>query len=356
MGRKELKHLVQRVCKTPRSWKGGLVWSRSSVCSKCNLTEESVAKVLQSIDPANPFDVKSYLKEDAIISPQHPPVQESVMLALFKGLYKATGIALDGKSGDRITDDLLGKQGYWAEFQLDEDARRTLKETADLLRCLDASVQRREFNLAIGERKDFIAGVATPCVWSQQWLIDCLINTPEYLKNLLSVKIQVEGCFEMEDLTKAIMEGLHCKSEDDLWRKLREANRPLIISLYNFGRSSAVTPQEVVQGFWVPLQEKLNDRKASSQIILLMADYNLSGESMEGVKPLTSLSSISEDDVKEWMVRKMGNSHCVNTFLTEGFPPKEWRWGEPGTILNRVCQDLLGLKGLMDLHTTWRRS
>jgi hypothetical protein len=357
-GRRELKRLVKKVCGKPRRSKGALIWNRTTVHNrlKCQLREEAIEKILKAIDPGESYDSDCYLEECDGLSPNHPPVQESSLISLFKGLYRATGFGLEGRYGENITDEFLTRQKLWEPSKQKVVEGRTLKETAELLRCLDASAQRGKFELAlaeaIGGQRNFVAGVAVPCVWSQRWLIDCLINTPRCLENLLSVKIQVsEICFEMADVEQAVLDGLKCQSEDDLLRKLQRTNRPLIIALYNFGPSEAVTPQEVVQKFWEPLQRKLGDRKASSQIILLMVDYNLSSESIEGVKSLPSLSSISEDDVKVWMVSKMGRIPSVNEFS-----PDKWRWGEPATILTRVCQDLLGLKGLIDLEKMWRLS
>jgi hypothetical protein len=325
------------------------VWNRTYIGKGCHRDPDTVAKILKAVDPgAKPGGLGDRVRED-------------VMLALFRWLYARTGRDLAGKYGEGITDDLLREQKYWEPPKQKVVEGRTPKETAELLRCLDASSQRDGFELAlaeaIGGQKHFAVGVAVPCVWSQRWLIDCLINTPKYLENLRSVKIQLsEKCFEMADVKQEVLEGLNCRDEDHLLKKLQNGNRPLIISLYDFGQTSAVKPKDVVSDFWVPLQKKLEQRKVSSQIILLMADYNLASEAMEGVTLLPALSSISETDLRMWMVRTMGNSHCVSTFLKDGFPPKDWLWDEPRTILNRVCKDFLGLKGLVDLHTTWRLS
>jgi hypothetical protein len=318
------------------------VWNRTYIGKGCHRDPDTVAKILKAVDPgAKPGGLGDRVRED-------------VMLALFRWLYERTGRDLAGKYGEGITDDLLRKQKYWAKFDLKPNGRMTTRETAELLRELDASAQRKEFKQAIAQRSaNLVVGVSVPCVGSQRWLIDCLINTPKYLEKRHWLKIQVSEHpvrFDPVNLIEALSGTLKCKSEEALWQKLKRANRPLIISLYDFGQTSEVTPEDVVREFWVPLQKKMEQRKVSSQIILLMADHNLASGS--GVD-LTPLSSISQDDVKGWMFDKMDRDR-VDTWLARS---SSWQWDQPGRVLDRVCNELLGLgNGIVDLYKTWEGS
>jgi hypothetical protein len=371
-GRRELKHLVKKVCKKPRRSEESWIWSRSDVGRKCSLSRGSVEKVLQAVDPGKSYDSEFYLEECGGLSPKHPPVEEDIMIALFEGLYLSMGKSLAEHFGEslesfrgkadeekkylrKLIDSCLGRQVYWTEFKPEPDGRRTPKQTAELLRWLDAAAQREEFRLAIAGQLPLVVGVSVPCVGSQRWLIDCLINTPKYLEKRHWLKIQVSEHpvrFDPTNLIGALCGKLNCKSEEVLWQKLKQANRPLIISLYDFGQASDVTPEDVVREFWVPLREKLEQQKVSSQIILLMADYNLASDSL--VESLTPLSSISQDDVKGWMIDKLDDRDRVDRLLASDF---SWRWGQPGHVLNRVCKDLLGLgNGMVDLYKTWECS
>lgn len=365
-GKQKLKTLLDGMTNKPdrrgrppiRTVQGREIWNRSLVAYFTGLDRDSIQKVLPAVDPsAGPHDFGL-------------PVHNSTLVQLFSGLCaRQTAEKLCPESA---------KWPFWEQYEEAGTISKRPERLATLLRSLDYVEQQSQFDQALRASPGMAAFlIPTPCYRSQQWAINRLAyscnNADKALRlPLINVDKHRIRVFGVDELWCQLAEKLKIKNydqscRDEVLRKLgQEAkNRPAIIGIYNFGEDHALTPQDVIEQFWVPLLTALSTppRTVRSQIVLLIADRDIPAYSASHVTHLSPLS-IKSQDVATWLGEDEVYRWCCSEFekkwvddlMNNGCSGTQWEWGNPGKILDRLCFTFQLPNGIHDLRRKWEWS
>jgi inactive STAND len=356
-GKKELRLLLSnhRGCRY-RASHGQQIWNRTDVEAVTGLKRDTVGRILPTVDPsAKPDDLGL-------------PVQESTLIQLFR------------KLGSRRSEADLCK--YWdKQKEQDESVNITQrpKQLATLLRQLDYEHQAAQFKEGLKPSPGVAAFlIPAPCDLSQQWAINRLVfdfnNIDRALRTpLINVGTHAIRFHGVDELWRQLAGKLKIKNvasarRDEVLRQLSQTiDRPVIIGLYNFGQDSALSPQDVIIEFWLPLIRALStapSRTARSQIALLIADGQIPDCQANHVTALLPLTAIESSDVEDWLGKKEVYRWCCGEFGRGAIEKKiqndrsegKWRGSSPGYVLDQICFSFGLNNGIQDLRRHWEWS
>jgi hypothetical protein len=364
-GKRELQKLLTNSKCPTRQDQGRTIWNRTWISEKTGLDCDPIKKIVKAVDPsvAKPDDFGL-------------PVQESSLIQLFQKLGAT----------QKETD--LCK--FWSEVETTSDtiAHRPEK-LATLLRTLDYTKQQFMFEESLRQSSGTTAFfIPTPCSTTQRWVINRLANSINNAERalrtpLINVKKHPIRANGVDELWAELAKKLKTKqiNHEEVLQKLcqMKQKRPVIIALYNFGEDKEdLTPQDVIEEFWLPLIEGLSpssSRSADSRIVLLIADRNICSHQANSLTLLPSLNSITKGDVEEWLLdRKTVYPWCRNEFgqkWVENFIATKichWKWNlaekdlppekvlPPGKVLDKLCFGFGLDNGVEDLQRKWEWS
>jgi hypothetical protein len=351
-GKVDLRQLLYDVRCPRRISCGKEIWSRSKINLWTQLDQDSIRKVVKAVDDLSCPDS------------QNLPVHERTLIQIFQRLYQ--------KLGQSKSEEDLRSCGFWKEDLQDRANNLSIdkrpEKLARLLTTLDYVTQSRQFMTRIGQDCTPLACfMPTPCPSTQKWAIHCLAQQiPNYTQAIRIPLIDVSGHpmrFGNIDLLRdEIAKKLKVDSQN-ISRSLSQniLNRPLIIALYNFGENSDISPQDVIEKFWIPLLTEIPRRTPNSRIILLMADVDRSfvGTSeCHGAIKLPILNMITQLNVEDWLMSENVRDWWVPEFgrtwrsnLNVQF--RNWIWDNPSRILDRLCHAFELENGVQSLHKKW---
>lgn len=354
-GKRELKRLLEAAKCSKRRSQGQEIWNRSWLETKTKLTRDTVEKIVKAIDPS------------ARPSAQGFPVQQRSLVQLFQKLG--------------ATQPKIEECSFWEEVENTSDSiAKRPEQMAKLLRTLDYAEQQPVFDQSLRDSSGAAAFlIPTPCVRTQRWVIDRLaysinnvdraLRTP--LINVEKHPIRADGVNAIwcELAKKLKIVGGNQSNREAVLRKLCQTtqSRPVIIALYNFGEED-LTPQDVIEDFWLPLLEELSTsarRSARSRIVMLIADRNLPSCDADSVTMLPQLNAIAQSDVEEWLQRSNDVYPWCRDEFGQGWVDKliqneisggEWKWDKPGKVLDQLCFSFGLGNGVTDLQRKWEWS
>jgi hypothetical protein len=359
-GKRKLQELLTDLECPTRQDRNREIWNRTWLSNKTGLDCDPIKRIVKAVDP-------SAKRDDFGL-----PVQKSSLIQLFTKLLKLQGI--EKKESELCR--------FWKEFETTSDtiAHRPEK-LATLLRTLDYAQQQYIFEQSLRQSSGTSAFfIPTPCIRTQRWVINRLahsINNAERalrtpLINVEKHPIRADGVDALwAELAKKLKSGSQKQiKREEVLQKLCQMtqNRPVIIALYNFGEED-LTPQDVIEEFWLPLIEGLStssSRSVRSRIVLLIADSNICSHQANSLTLLPSLNSITKGDVEEWLLDSQTVYRwCRNEFKqgwVENFIATEichWKWNPPekvlppGKVLDKLCFGFGLINGVIDLQRKW---
>jgi inactive STAND len=354
VGKKELKRLLtaRDDCKR-RQERGQQIWNRSDVEEATKLNRDTVRRILPAVDPSAKPDDRGL------------PVQKSKLVQLFQ------------KLGSRRSEADLCE--YWEKQDESVNITQRPKQLATLLRQLDYERQTAQFKEELKKSPGVAAFlIPAPCDRSQQWAINRLVfdfnNIDRALRTpLINVGTHAIRFHGVDELWRQLAEKLKVKNyssdkQNEVLRQLSQTTgRPVIIGLYNFGQDSALSPQDVIIEFWLPLIRALStapSRTARSRIALLIADGQIPDCQANHVTSLLPLTAIESSDVEDWLGEKDVYRWCCEEFGRGGIEKKiqhdrsegKWRGSSPGYVLDQICFSFGLNNGIQDLRRHWEWS
>lgn len=353
-GKTALEQLLQDThCPTQNnSSSGQKKWVRGTISKWVDVGEDAIRKIVDAVENTDRPDSLNF------------PVQEHLLIKLFQGLNQ--------KLGRSKSEEDLRSCVYWKECPEVRVNNRSIdkhpEKLVKLLTTLDYVDQSGRFNTRIGQDCTPLACfMPTPCPSTQQWAIHCLTQKiPNHARAiripLIDVSRHPMRLGNIDLLWEEIAKKLKVERRD-VFHSLSQnvLTRPLIIALYNFGKDPDVTPQNVIEEFWIPLLAEIPCRTPNSRIVLLMADVErqfVDTSEFHCAIKLPILNSITQlnvedwlisENVKEWWVPEFGNTWRSN--LDVKFPT--WRWDNPSKILDRLCHAFELENGAQSLHKKW---
>jgi inactive STAND len=349
-----LRELLEQVRCPIRSIGGKRSWDRSWLERNTGLTTESVRKIVQAVDPW--LDEESQFTNTSRLT---IPVEERTLVKLFIELYRLTGVT---RSESEIQ-----KSRLWEENENIQTSSHP-DELVVLLEDLDYVNQSNVFTNRISQNYAPMAFlIPAPCISTQKWVIHRLaqkVNNNERAIRIAIANVESHpiGLGDIDRIWTVIGERLKVQGKDVI-KHLSQAtvNKPLIISLYNFGEDPILTPQHVIDEFWMPLVRQIPNRTARTRIVLLIADRYVPINDSDHVLSLPPLDEITQIQVEDWLgstaVSKWctgeWGAHWTRNLIDRGFPAREWPWDKPGQILNRLCVEFEMENGLQNLQKKW---
>jgi hypothetical protein len=356
-GKTTLEELLYKVKCTRRMYKCKERWSRSELNKWTGLDQASIAKVVEAVEDMSRPD------------PLNSPVEEGTLLTLFQEIYRKLGQSKSEKE--------LQSCEFWKEWLEDRGSNLSInsinkrpEKLVKLLTTLDYVAQSGQFNTRIGKDCTPLACfMPTPCPSTQKWAIHCLAQQIPNQNNairipLIDVSRHPIRLGNIDLLWDEIAKKLKVERQY-VFRSLSQSllNRPLIIALHNFGQDPDITPQNVIEEFWMPLLNEIPCRTPNSRIVLLMADVEgqfIDTSECHCTMKLPILNSITQlnvedwlmsEKVKEWWVHEFDNHKNWRSNLDVKFPT--WRWDNPSKILDRLCHAFELENGAQSLHKKW---
>jgi hypothetical protein len=262
-GKVALSQLLHEARCPRRIRSGKEIWNRTKLKELIKIDEDSIRKVVEAAENLSRPESLNF------------PVYEQTLIQIFQRLYQRSGIP-------RSDEELRGC-GFWKKWvevrENDLSINKRPEELVKLLTTLDYVAQSGQFNTRIGQDCTPLACfMPTPCPSTQRWAIHCLAEQIPNQKKairipLIDVSRHPIRLGNIDLLWDEIAKKLKVERQH-VFRTLSQSllNRPLIIALHNFGQDPDITPQNVIEEFWMPLLNEIPCRAPNSRIVLLMAD------------------------------------------------------------------------------------
>jgi hypothetical protein len=351
-GKRALKQLLFKVKCPTRMHLGKEIWSRSELKRWTGLDQATIVEIVASVENFNRPDSLNF------------PVEEETLLKIFQKLYQKLGC-------DKSAIDLASCE-LWEEYTEvrtnDLSIASRPEKLVKLLNTLDYVAQSGQFHTKISlDCTPLACFMPTPCLSTQKWAIHCLVRQiPNHNQAIRIPLIDVSQHpirFGNIDLIRDEIAKKLKVHKRDVSQSLSQSplNRPLIIALHNFGKDPDISPQNVIDEFWIPLLNEIPCRTPKSRIVLLMADveqqfvdtsecqYTIKLPILNSITQLNVEDWLMSQDVGEWLVDEFGKTW--RTGLDKKFPT--WRWDNPSKILDRLCHAFDLENGAQSLHKKW---
>ena len=250
-------------------------------------------------------------------------------------------------------------------------SRSPKNNAVDLFWKLDYKEQERDFVDRLEALESCAAfSVMAPCAITQRWLLNRLIKEIPNHENALRIPpinlSEHPMRLDFEQFWNDLAQQFKTPPiKDEILKSLchRQVERPIILTIYRF-RKHGPTQRKIIQEFWEPLTEMMNQgpgRSGRSKVVLFLVDECHLNNGSKAVFELAAFDELLQRDVRLWFESDPVTKWCKKQKFGDRFA-EDWIENtvlkedseNPSLIFNQLCTRFqVGHDG-MDIQDVWK--